>query len=82
MTTEIDGFVNNRSSYMDKVKTRLRTMLLEVYAERNLEVHNNLSTDISMVKLREFCISIAVILRLIICQKVTTRTRSVNDLKL
>jgi hypothetical protein len=79
---ELDRFVNNTNVYLEQVKARLTTILYEVYAERNLEVHNNLSTDMSMVKLREFCISLAIILRLVISQKITSRTRTINDLKI
>ncbi len=79
---DLDDFVKNRTPYLDKIKKRLTEMIYEVYAERNLEVHNNLATDLSLIKLREFCVALAVILRLVVTQKIESKTRSVDDLKI
>lgn len=78
----MDDFVRSKPQYLDKIKERLTEMIYEVYAERNLEVHNNLATDLSMIKLREFCVALAVILQGVITQKIKSKTRSVDDLKI
>lgn len=79
---DLDDFMKNQPKYMDKIKGRLTEMIYEVYAERNLEVHNNLVTDLSMIKLREFCVALAVILQGVITQKIKPKTRSVDELKI
>ena len=38
LIAEIDSYVNGRAAFMEKINARLRTILNEVYAERNLEV--------------------------------------------
>jgi hypothetical protein len=73
-------FTQTPEQYFVKIKSKLRSSIYEVYAERNLEVHNNLSTDLSALKLSEFCVSLAVIIRLVIAQRINTRTKSINDL--
>jgi hypothetical protein len=75
-------FQNMPTTYVQEVKVKLRSLIYEVYAERNLEVHNNISTDFSLFKLREFCISLAVIIRLVISQRINTRTKSMGDLRI
>jgi hypothetical protein len=79
---DLESFMKSQPQYLNHVKETLSNMLYEVYAERNLEVHNNLSTDLSTVKLREFCVSVAIILRLVMTQKISSRTRSVRDMKI
>jgi hypothetical protein len=66
--------------YFTEIKTTLRSVIFEVYAERNLEVHNNISTDFSLLKLSEFCTSLATIIRLVISQKINAKSKSISDL--
>jgi hypothetical protein len=79
---DVNKFTKTEDDYFTEIRTQLHRMIYEVYAERNLEVHNNLSTDFSLIKLREFCVSIAVIMRLVISQKINSRTRTIGDLKI
>jgi hypothetical protein len=82
LVKEADKFATTPDRYFAEIKTRLQSIVYEVYAERNLEVHNNLSTDFSLIKLREFCFSLAVIMKLVISQKINSRTKSIKDLNI
>jgi len=79
---EIRKYSQNQAIYFNEVDQWVGKILLESYAERNLEVHNNISNDLSQLKLREDCIEIANIVLLTISSKIQKRTRHLDDLKI
>jgi len=82
LVKEADKFITTPDKYFAEIKKRLHSVIYEIFAERNLEVHNNLFTDFSLIKLREFCVSLAVIMRLVISQRINSHTKTINDLRI
>ena len=57
---ELDS-LKKGNEYFEKLDKWIEKTIREVYSERNLEVHNNIQTDLSLTKLRDlflFIISI------------------------
>lgn len=49
---ELDLYKNSKDRYLDKVYQWIEDTIEEVYRERNLEVHNNIQTDFSLISLK------------------------------
>lgn len=50
---ELDGCQNKPEKYKEKIDKWLENTIWSAFAERNLESHNNISTDYSLIKLKD-----------------------------
>ena len=49
----IDNFINNQPLFFSKLNEWIENTVDEIYIERNMEVHKNLSNDLSKLKLKQ-----------------------------
>jgi hypothetical protein len=80
MLEELSTFKTHPESIFSKLFSWIEKTIYEVYSERNLETHNNISNDLSIIKLKEDFIhmtSTALQVSLSLCNK---RTNSVEDI--
>jgi len=59
----------------------MKNIVWEVYAERNLETHNDIMTDISLIKLRGSYISIANTMIQVIYRNLNRKTSSIAEIE-
>lgn len=72
----VDTFVKNPEQYYERVYTWIEQIIDEVYAERNLEVHNNEETDLSRFKLQAAFLEISAIAVNEIIRNLNTRNKN------
>jgi ribosome-associated translation inhibitor RaiA len=77
--SEVDSFVKDNNSFSDDLDSWVEKTVFECYAERNLEVHNNLRTDLSLLKLRETCIQLTNVLLIVLSEKVKRKTSCISQ---
>ncbi len=73
----IEAIINH--SYFDKVNSWIEAIIYEVYAERNLETHNSISSDISSIKLKDTFLFIGSVLYQVLINNCTNNTTNIED---
>jgi hypothetical protein len=79
--SEIEEFKNYKASFISKAEHWIEKTLLEVYAERNLETHNDIMTDLSLIKLRDCYISVANTLIQVIYRNLNSKVSSISEIE-
>lgn len=77
---ELSLFKNDRIKITEKLNLWIEKTINEIYSERNLETHNNISNDLSHLKLRDdfiFMSNMALQVTFRLCNK---KTKSINDI--
>lgn len=79
IVNELDFYVENPTEYFDKVNSWIETIIYEVYAERNLETHNNISSEISSIKLKDTFLFIGSVLYQVLINNCKHNTNNIED---
>lgn len=78
---ELDFFINNEQQFLGKIEGWIEKTIYQIYAERNLETHNNIQTNLSLIKLKESFLYIANTVLLVCMEFCNKRTKSMDDIE-
>ncbi|SDL38266.1 hypothetical protein [Kriegella aquimaris] len=77
--SDIDLYKNHQSLYFEQLNDWIKDIIYQSYAERNLESHNNVITDISYYKLRESFVYIGKVIYQVLIYKCLKDSTDVLD---
>ena len=76
---ELDFYKKDTETYYDNLNKWLENIIYEVYAERNLETHNNVSSNISSIKLKGTFLFIGSVLYQVLINNCKYKTNNIED---
>ena len=79
ITLGLNYFQNNKKEYLDSIDRWIEQIIIEVYAERNLETHNNISSDLSLIKLKDSFLYISQIILNVSMEFCKNKPNSIDD---
>jgi len=77
---ELNNYKNNKQQYYNSLDHWIEKTIYQVYAERNLEAHNNISTELSLIKLKDSFLHIANTVILVSATLCTKNVKSIDDI--